>query len=833
VNLRRHLERHPDLAIADVAYTLQQSRTYFPIRRSVVCDDLADALQSLDDPSRWLSGEAHQRLSHVALVLADPETVDATWRATVRSAACRVAGTEPSAGNATVRDVVLAVAEALGRLGVRVGRVVGPEPAAELATELGLAGDVECQANLVVGPDADNGPAAHLLLRAVAMLWQVGAEIDWTALHPGSPRRMPLPTYPFQRRRFWVDRPTGFSMPDLSAGAGRVDDVDKWTYVPTWRSRPLPIDDQSEKFRAAGPWLVLSADVRGDGVAACLRRAGAEVSVARTGSEFRELGGGSFVVRPDRADEMVRLLAAHDTPPRTVVHAFSLGDSGTAPAPGRAYGYDSMLALTTAYADQAPALEVNLIAVTEGAVSVAGITPTRPEQAALAGLLPVLVQENPGWFGRHVDVDRPVTARSLAALSAAIPAEAVAGYEGPVALRGPSRWLRAFTPFTLPAPTSTCGVLPQGSVVLITGGLGYVGLVLARHLTLRRRCRVVLASRTPLPPREQWEACAASGQSRTAQHVAALLDLEQHGAEILPVAADVADVDQVRAAVEQADRRFGGIDLVVHAAGISDPSGFGPAHLVGAAGTNAHFTTKLAGFFALTRALEGRDVPGITLSSLSAVLGGLALGPYAAANAALDAHVVAARAADDLRWTTIDWDTWGRNDPQAAGEFDMSPAQAVEVFERVVAAIDRVDHVVISTGGLAARFERWIVDRGLGDSLSEEDSGERDPRPDLSTPYVAPREGTEAKLAEIWSRVLRLEPIGVDDDFFRLGGNSVLAIELVARIRKGLKVPVPTSALMGFPTVRGLAGQVDELTAEPSSRPTAATHTASSSGREP
>ena len=820
-NLRRHLERHPELVIADVAYTLQQSRSYFPVRCAVVCDDLVDAQRALGDPDRWITGEAYQRVSHVELVLPDPATVDAKWCTAMRSAACRVTGAEPPPGNASLYDTVLALADALDRLGVRVGRVSGPASAAELAaklaTDIGIPGDGDCQATLAVGPDPAGAPAAHWFARAVADLWKSGAEINWTALHPGSPRRVPLPTYPFQRRRFWVDRPKGYFMSQLDGG--RVDDLDKWTYVPTWRMRPRPIADHVKKIRDAGPWLVLVAEERGEGVAAYLKHVGADVYVARAGSEFRDVGEGEFVVRPDCIDDMSRLLGALKVIPRTVVHAFCLdADDPTADEDlaeftrARTRGYDAAIALITSYARQAPDLEVNLVAVTEGAVGVAGAVGTRPSQAALAALMPVLAQENPGWFGRHVDVDRPTNARAAAALSAGIVAEAVLDYEGPVALRGTSRWVRAFAPLTLPAP-SPDGLLREGRVVFITGGLGYVGLVLARHLAVHRKCRVVLVSRTALPPREKWEAYAANPRTRTAQHVATLLEMERQGAEILPVAADMTDPEQVRAAVQLVDQQFGGIDLVVHAAGISDPSAFGPAHLVGAAGTNSHFAAKVSGFLALRQVLADRDVPGITLSSLSAILGGLALGPYSAANAALDAYVIANRAYNGLRWITVDWDTWGREDPATAGEFDMSPAQAVEMFERAVAAIDLVDHVVISTGSLDVRFAQWIVNRGLGNAVAEADDGERDPRPDLPTPYVPPREGTETELAEIWSQVLRLEKVGIDDDFFRLGGNSVLAIELVARIRKSLKVPVPTSAVMGFPTVRGLAAQIDELKA--------------------
>jgi acyl transferase domain-containing protein/acyl carrier protein len=822
-NLLRHLDRHPDLVIADVAYTLQQSRSYFPVRWAAVCDSLADARRALADSDRWITGEAHQRVSHVALVLPDPAAVDDEWCAAVRSAACRVTGAEPATTGSALYDTVLSLAEALGRLGVRVGRLTGPEAAAEftakLATDLGIAADTDCQAELSVGPDPTGTPAAHWFTRVVAKLWCSGAEIDWRPLHVGGGRRVPLPTYPFQRRRLWVDRPKGFILEQQTVG-GRVDDLDKWTYLPTWRMRPLPVEDHSAAARDAGPWLVLAADERGEGVVDHLRGLGAEVVVARIGEEFRDLGGGTFLVRPDCADDMTNLLATLEVVPRTAVHAFclatgatSMSDGGQAFADARAYGYDSVLALTAAYVRQAPELEVNLLAVTEGAVGVAGQAPTRAEHAALASLLPVLAQENPGWFGRHVDVDRPATPRAAAALSAAVVAEALAAYEGPVCLRGTSRWVRAFAPLTLPAPAGGGALLAEGRVVFITGGLGYVGLVLARHLAVHRRCRVVLASRTPLPPREQWEAYAADARSRVAQQVATLLELERLGAEILPVAADMTSAEQVRAAVELVDQRFGGIDLVVHAAGISDSSAFGPAYLVSAAGSKSHFDSKVTGFLTLREVLADRDVPGITLSSLSAVLGGLALGPYSAANAALDAYVVAARAVDGLRWVTVDWDTWGRDDAATPGEFDMSPAQAVEIFERAVAAIDHVDHIVISTGSLDARFRQWIVNRGFGAALSDTDDGERDPRPDLPTPYVPPREGTETELAETWSRVLRLDKVGIDDDFFRLGGNSVLAIEVVARIRKVLKVPVPTSAVMGFPTVRRLAAQIDELKA--------------------
>jgi acyl carrier protein len=180
--------------------------------------------------------------------------------------------------------------------------------------------------------------------------------------------------------------------------------------------------------------------------------------------------------------------------------------------------------------------------------------------------------------------------------------------------------------------------------------------------------------------------------------------------------------------------------------------------------------------------------------------------------------VLAARADDGLRWVTVDWDTWGKGsgpDLPPPGEYDMVPTEAIEIFDRALAAVDVVDHLVISTGPLDLRFQQWVVNAGQGTDTGPDEDVERDPRPELSTPYVEPAEGTESALADIWALVLRLDSIGADDDFFGLGGNSVLAIEVVGRIRKALRLPVPTSAVMGYPTVRGLAAQIEEMTQAP------------------
>lgn len=86
-------------------------------------------------------------------------------------------------------------------------------------------------------------------------------------------------------------------------------------------------------------------------------------------------------------------------------------------------------------------------------------------------------------------------------------------------------------------------------------------------------------------------------------------------------------------------------------------------------------------------------------------------------------------------------------------------------------------------------------------------------RPELATPYEAPRTATEELLAEIWTAVLRVEQIGINDDFFELGGHSLLATQVVARVNSEFQITVPLRVLFDSPTICGLGKQIEALQA--------------------
>jgi len=81
----------------------------------------------------------------------------------------------------------------------------------------------------------------------------------------------------------------------------------------------------------------------------------------------------------------------------------------------------------------------------------------------------------------------------------------------------------------------------------------------------------------------------------------------------------------------------------------------------------------------------------------------------------------------------------------------------------------------------------------------------------LETEYVAPRTPVEEQLAKIWSEVLRVERIGIHDNFFDLGGHSLMATQVISRVRREFGLDIPLATLFRGPTVSEIGGHIATL----------------------
>jgi acyl transferase domain-containing protein len=675
-------------------------------------------------------------------------------------------------------------------------------------------------------------PDAAYLLDALGRLWLAGAAVDWPGYHGEQRRRrVVLPTYPFERQRYWIDPPAGgaASVAGRSALEKRPD-VDEWFYLPSWR-RTVPAAPVVSRESSAEPdcWLVL----RGEGelgrrLATRASREGRTVVEVVAGERFGEVGDGAFGVRPGSRGDLRRLLEAlraRSLRPRVIVHLWSLPEGGEAPGGSAGFeaaqqrGFYGLLAVAQAFGEDAAAEPVQLWVVSDRLQEVESGDRSRPEHATMLGACKVVPQEYPRIVCRAVDVAVPAAGEGeVDALAAQLMAEIGGGGSDRVlAYRGGERWVQGYEPVRL-GERAPVRELRERGVYLITGGLGGVGLTLAGHLARTVSARLVLVGRSHFPAADEWDDhLAQNGEADpVARTIERLRAVEAAGGELLIARADVSDEAQMRALLERVDARFGRLDGVVHAAGVAGEKALRFIPETDRAVGELQFASKAAGLYALDRVLAGRELDFCLLcSSNASILGGLGSAAYAAANAFMDAFALARRRQGGAAWISANWDGWlAPGEERLSASFStsidryaMAPEESVEAFERIVTRAP-AGQVVVSTGDLAGRLDLWV--RGEGLSWGEEAGpggaqAATEPRRGVDTPYVPPSNELESIIAKVWQEALGVDRLGIHDNFFDLGGNSLIGLRVVSRLRRELAREIQVVSLFEGPTVSALA----------------------------
>ena len=532
-------------------------------------------------------------------------------------------------------DGLRALSREPGRLLLEVG------PGRTLSSLARQGGTGEAEQSLRHPKDPVDDVAA--LLASVGRLWCRGAEVAWERLQGAPRRRVPLPTYPFESKRHWVD-----PVAEVSAAASlkKRPSVDAWFAAPSWQAAGPPQREAGAVSTAAraGPWLLIdSGDPLGDAVARELR--GALVVRAQPGPRFQRQGDG-YRLRPGSREDLEALFAdlrARSLEPQRILHLLGAVRPSKAPrqqAFARAQElYQGLVFLGQQLAGGAG--PVRLVVATSGACALAAERTWAPERALLLGPARVISRELPQVAAIAVDVDGPpAKGPALDRLARLLVEEGLGAERSQVfALRGGQRFVQAVAPLRLPPAARPAPWAKDGSRVLITGGLGGLGLLLAAHLARSAKVKLVLLGRSP------------PGAAQRAQVQA----LEALGAEVLVLQADTGDRASLASALGAARKRFGGLDVVVHAAGTLRDL---PIAARGDDPGRAVIAGKALGALLLEELLAD-DPPGLLVlfSSVSALLGLPGQIDYTAANAWLDA-LAHARTGGPTRVVSVAWNAW-------------------------------------------------------------------------------------------------------------------------------------------------------------------------------
>lgn len=664
----------------------------------------------------------------------------------------------------------------------------------------------------------DPQPDTAYLGCTMAKLWTNGVAMDWNRRHGGAKRLLcPLPTYPFERRRYWVDPPKDGEAVHRRSSEKTLD-IDRWFYGPSWRQRPLP-PSVSAAPNVPRTWL-LFMDCAGLGqkCADDLEESGQRVIRVRVGKGFESIGTDSYVLNPKQRFDYSTLLR-HLGPcavSAKILHFWNL--EGRTFDEIQYYGYHSLVFLAQALDELNLTESLDMWVIAQELFRVESCDLCVPDRSTLLGPVLVIPQEYAGITCRVIDIpSNGSPGWSLEEGSRRILREVRSEAEDlAIAYRGNIRWVREFERIALPEPKASAERLRSQGVYFISGGLGSVGLYIAEYLARSYRAKLALIGRSAFPPRESWDQWIADHGSDhpVSRKITQLRALEESGAEVLVLRANVADRRELAAALEATYERFGSVHGVFHLAGLAGVEALGLLRDISVEHSALHVEAKVHGTRALDEAFQGASLDfRVLFSSNASVLGGIGSAAYTSVNTFLDTFAGEGHSP----WISVNWDAWPRPDTDAAprtslDSYAMSGEEGVNALHRIL-CFARPGQIVVSTGDLEERLRVWIRREPILDH-SDSAPGETLParlpaiRPSLANAYVAPANDGERILAGIWQDLLGIDRVGVNDNFFDLGGNSLIGLKVISSVEKNMGVRLPMVTLFESPTVGRLANTI-------------------------
>jgi acyl transferase domain-containing protein/acyl carrier protein len=647
-------------------------------------------------------------------------------------------------------------------------------------------------------------------LEMLAKLYVAGATIKWDSVYQDLPcRRVPLPTYPFQKQRHW------FEKKELRTESERVptDPLGSLIYEEEWRPQ-LPSGPSTLPPSSIGTWLIL-ADQTGIGseAAAQLETSGNTCIIVLPGQSYDDTNEKAIRLDPTSADDFDRLITGvseQGLPLRGIIHLWGIDANVDGPSSlpelkdTLKNECSSLLHLVQAVFKARMDNPPKICLATRGAVQVDEKEIPNVMQSPLWAMTGVLEHEHPELGCTRIDLDPNA---GVAAATQLLSETYLSSDERRVAFRGPQRFVaRLVNSRQRNVGDRSAFALRPDATYLITGGLGGLGRLLARWAIEKGAKHIMLLGRSAPSPEVQQQ----------------LDELQKHGATITTVSADVSDPTQLQNALSQIDETTP-LRGVFHCPVVLDDG-------IIINQTWQRFETvlrpKVDGAWNLHTLT--RDVAldfFVLFSSAASLFGNPGQANYAAGNGFLDslAHF---RRAQGMAGLSINWGIWsnagGVAERQlapiinATGVGTITPEEGLRALERLLPySSPQVAMIRVDWPTFLKRAENW---RFIDDFRQASTEKAESTPAFIQTLGNAPgRERRALLLDHIRSHVDNVlcvrTPGGVNvkQGFFEMGMDSLTAVELKNNLQTSLGCKLPSTVAFECPTIEAL---VDYLTKE-------------------
>ena len=450
-----------------------------------------------------------------------------------------------------------------------------------------------------------------------------------------------------------------------------------------------------------------------------------------------------------------------------------------------------------------------------------------PMGAAAFGLAKVAGQEYPQLIFKCIDIDKDTPIESM------VKELYASKYTFEVALRGARRYIQEFREINPDNITSTDVEIKDNGAYIITGGLGSIGLEVAKHLASKNKVNLVLINRSHFPKRDEWDEVLGADQDSSApQKITAIRAIEENGSSVECISGDISDYNSCKSIIDTIKGKYGRINGIIHSAGVAG-SGF-MFNKEKDAFKNV-ISPKILGTWAIDHLTRDEDMDFfIMFSSIAAVLGGAGQGDYTAANSYMDAY---AQYLDinGRKSVSINWPVWTQIGmavehgfgQEGSGIFKpISVDNAMFVLDRILGTninniipaelnyeivASSIDHFPIRLSGKLKKILQRKTRKA--DSIAQKSKH-------LPADFKVEIKGMDndcispvkEKLADIWGRILEIREIDIYENFYSLGGDSLLAAQLMKELDKEYPGVVNIADIFTYSSIVQLGDYIEKAT---------------------
>jgi len=643
-----------------------------------------------------------------------------------------------------------------------------------------------------------------MFLNRLGQLWLRGIDIDWDNFYLKQKRnRLSLPKYSFDKENFssMDDEGSVTNLLKIEKSISETNDLSQWFYAPMWQQSLHAIS--KEKVLLNSVIYFISEHEVNKKILSKLRNEFERVIVVQAGEEFKQIDNDTFLINMLLDNDYIKLidvLKNENVIIRKIIHSLTLNDKPFDDKPinntrqAIDFGFYSIKHCLKALKTKK---NIDVILLTNGIFNVIGSEELFPEKSVALGLLNVIPQEYPGIKCYSIDLNLK---ENLAdELINNITEQLKFGFKDKyIAYRNGSKYTIKYQPIEL--EESSSHAFRENGVYVIIGGLGNIGLNIAKLLNEEYRAKLILTSRSDFPERDNWNDWLATHEKDDAISVKirTLLELIQKGSEILVSSCEISDQSSLKFVFDSAEKKFGKINGVVHSAGKVTKKSI---EELDNSEIEMQFKSKIYGMLALKEVVSNRELDFVVLvSSLSSVLGGIGFGAYSSANNYMNSICYDLNRSQNKKiWKSVSWQA-------------MNDKQTIEGMKRSFLVKNIEELVVVKGGDLETKLQQWIIN--IKDVAKREKKigkvKKRETATNLLSEYKPPENNTEKELTTIWQDYLGLDKVGVDDNFFDLGATSLKIIEVHSKITEVLEIDISVVQLFKYPSIRMLADSMNE-----------------------